>query len=131
MAKRRKNRARRRKTQKKITRTPARKTFLGYRKLGASRHVVTAKSDPYITTKKRYTRRVSDAHQKTAPRKLFKPSRSRSFQLDSYTHPDEKKRLICRNRAVRREIMFATKKSGKGGQNKPVYRNPDVKCRRK
>lgn len=39
--------------------------------------------------------------------------------------------IICARRAIRREVMFATNKSGRGGQRKPRRNSRSyIKCRR-
>jgi hypothetical protein len=41
-----------------------------------------------------------------------------------------KQRRICANRTLRREVLFALRKTGKKGQKKPIRRHPGIICRK-
>ena len=44
---------------------------------------------------------------------------------------EPRKHSVCHSRKIRRRIIFSTRKSGKSGQKRPVFRNPGITCRRK
>jgi hypothetical protein len=129
----RRNRTRRRKTRtQEITRKPARKTFLGYRTyFGKARHVISEKRPAFrYTTTKRNTRSVSRALHSRRLRSSHSLSGPSFTKLKVRPRTTLKKELICKNRRLRREVIFALNKNGLSGQKKPIRRNPDVTCRR-
>lgn len=125
-------RARRRKTRtKQITRGfAARKTFLGYRKLNGRRSpyvVPVRKAQFFVSTKKFVGSESGVLHRglrKSHP--LSKPS----FKKRMVTKRLGNNKLICQNRRLRREVLFANNKTGKVGQKRPIRRNPEIICRR-
>lgn len=140
-----KNRSRRRKTRKhyKETRIPSKRLRLGFRKIYAAATAVDY-TEPETRVKRQTVYHGVKApstgrNTRSMPRRL-RSSRRRGSPLAStagfYSRKDKtqdpaRKHRVCESRRVRREVMFATKKTGKGGQRKPTYINPDIVCKKR
>jgi hypothetical protein len=122
---------RRRKTRTKLeTRKLARTSLLGFR-----RRLEVPYKTKKIPRNNQFSRKRNFLVRQRRWRDMQREDRkrlSKRLQRRDLLSPidNNKKQRICKSRAVRREIMFATKKSGRGGQKKPVWRNKEVRCKR-
>jgi hypothetical protein len=152
MARRKRRRLRKIAAYKKVTRKPAKlRKSLGLRKKYAKKLMSELTTQKWRNRTDKWKRRYDMLRIAKLRAKLLKqPKKSKQYQMQKrvLTSPesfdqgfkskkrvrpltDKEKRKICRKRLTRREVLFAKRKTGKGGQRKPIRRNPDVICRRK
>jgi hypothetical protein len=129
----RKSNSRRRKTRTRsaITRSlSTRNKILGYRK-NYKRDYNKRVSRKKTNVLKRKTRSFLGALHSIRLREHRKRvSQPSKLSFKAMGKPLADRERICRSRRIRKEVLFALKKSGKSGQKKPIRRNPDTKCRR-
>ena len=121
---------------KKLTRTPSLNSarikkilgLIGTNALNSQNHA-TRKRKPTKLNKRRILNRVITNHRRLLEGRNS-PSKP-SYSLKSPKLPQQqKKHSVCESRSIRKQIMHATKKSGKAGQKKPIQRNPNIICKR-
>jgi hypothetical protein len=124
----RRSRRRKSRNRKNHTRIYARTRVLGLVSSSSHKKRRQDSKKKAILKRKRRNRLLREAwrrrHLLASP---ISPFKKKIRKLHTQINPI-KKLKVCTARRIRKEIMHALGKAGKGGQKKPIYRNKNIKC---